>query len=150
MNFIEQLSAIFEDKAQSRSRPAIIVTKRGREIKADHARWMKGKGGNIFLAVRIGPGMFENMSSDGRQRITHRARDFYAPPKWYEGLLADWVADWVEPECANCGEQPHQHSPHCTGYIPGHYDAHRNMIICRRFHDILTIHKENVLSIKWL
>ena len=123
MRFDKQLSAVLEDRA--RLRPAVIVTARGVEIKADHARWMKTTKGNIFLAVGIQPRIRERaVGYYNRGGVLRKARDFFAP------------------------EQTDSHLQTPIGRIPSSYQHKRT--VRQRFYKILTIRKENVKSLKWL
>ena len=134
MKFDKQLSAILEDDVAGHMHPAIIITVRDVEIKADHARWMKGYHGNIFLAVGIGPGVVKGRRSYWRSRaILDKARDFFAPP--LRTRLRDWdgsETDWIEPD------------------DNGTFDARTEKIYRQKFAKILTIRKENIRSLKWL
>ena len=80
MKFDKELSAVLEGRVPGRMRPALILTARGVEIKADHARWMKTTKGNIFLAVGIQPRIRERrVGLYSRGGVLRKARDFYAP-----------------------------------------------------------------------
>ena len=156
MKFDKQLSAILENIAPGRLRPAIIVTARGVEIQADHARWIKGRNGKIFLAVGIGRA---TLSSKPKQQnwnygILSKARDFFAPPQFQSVGATDSEGNYIT-RCKACGLYPSLHvAGHpraCNNYTPGgKYNAHKKLIKTRRFRKILTIHKENVRSLKWL
>jgi hypothetical protein len=86
-DFNKQLSAIIENKTTGRMRPAIIITARGVEIKADHARWMKTTKGNVFLAVGIQPRIKERAVLYSRGGVLRKARDFYAPEEIQNSTL---------------------------------------------------------------
>jgi hypothetical protein len=156
MKFNKQLSTILEDMAHGRLRPAIIITARGVEIKADHARWIKGRNDKIFLAVGIGPAIRSSKpkNKNWNYGILSRARDFFAPPRFEAISDTDSQGNYVT-RCATCGLYPRHHElghPYaCNNYTPGNkYDAHKKLIKTRRFNKILTIHKENVRSLRWL
>ena len=129
MSFNQQLSAIFENA--SRLRPALIMTARGVEIRADHARWIKSPNGIIYLAVGLKPGGTEYIRS-GRSALgpMHEMRDFYAPRR--HTPVGDDESGWDEPD---------EDGGYCADTLP---------IIRPRFQKILTIHKENVRAFKWL
>ena len=156
MRFDKRLSAVLEAKTSGHMHPATIVTARGVEIKADHARWMKGRNDKIFLAVGIGPA---TISSKPKQKnwnygLLSKARDFFAPPRFSDTDKIDATGNH-EARCANCDMYPNAHEfghPHaCNNYTPGKkYNAHKKLIKTRKFRKILTIQKENVYSLKWL
>jgi hypothetical protein len=80
INFNKQLSVILENKTAGRMHPAIVITARDVEIKADHARWMKTTKGNVFLAVGIQPRIVQRaVGYYNRGGVLRQARDFYAP-----------------------------------------------------------------------
>jgi hypothetical protein len=142
--------------AHGRLHPAIIVTARGVEIKADHARWMKGRNGKIFLAVGIGPAIISSKPKKQNWNcgILSKARDFFAPPRFEPVSDTDSEGNYVS-RCVTCGFYPRYHKlGHpgvCAHYTPGgKYNAHKKLIKIRKFHKILTIQQENVRSLKWL
>jgi hypothetical protein len=156
MRFNKQLSAILEDMARGRLRPAIIVTARGVEIKADHARWMKGRNDKVFLAVGIGPASISSKpkGQNWNYGILSKARDFFAPPKYEAVNKTDSEGNYIR-RCATCRLYPDAHElghPRaCDNYTPSRkYNAHKKLIKTRKFRKILTVQKENVRSFKWL
>ena len=123
--FNKRLSTVLEDNTARRAHPAIIITARGVEIRADHARWMKTTKGNVFLAVGIHPRIKERtVSYYNRGGVLRRARDFYAPEE----------------------TESHLQSPTILRVAKHQYKR----IVRQRFSKILTIRKENVKSIRWL
>jgi hypothetical protein len=127
MRFNQQLSTILENVG--RLHPALIMTARGVEIKADHARWVKSLGGKVYLAVGLKPGGTEYIRN-GRSALgpMHEMRDFYAPRRH-------------TPVGENGWDEPDEDGNYCADTLP---------IIRPKFQKILTIHKENVRALKWL
>jgi hypothetical protein len=127
MNFDQQLSAIFENT--NRMRPALVMTARGVEIRADHARWIKRENGSIYLAIGLRPGGTEYVRSGRSARGPMlEMRDFYAPTRHTQFGKDGW-------------DEPDKN---------GMYNAKTLPIIRPKFQKIITIHKENVRAFKWL
>lgn len=127
MRFDQQLSTILENARNLH--PASIITARGVEIIADHARWIKSSNGKIYLAIGLKPGGTEYIRSGRSARgPMHEVRDFYAP------IHHTQVGDdgWDEPD---------ENGYYCATTLP---------IIRPKFQKIITIHKENVRTLKWL
>jgi hypothetical protein len=129
MRFDQQLSAILENA--SRLRPASIMTVRGVEIIADHARWIKSPNGKIYLAAGLKSGGKEYIRT-GRSALgpMHEMRDFYAPR--HHTMVGDDENGWDEPD---------ENGGYCADTLP---------IIRPKFQKIITIHKENIRALKWL
>jgi len=154
MKFNQRLAAILEQQtAGGRSLcPAIIITARGVEIKADHARWFKAKN-HIFLAAGLDPTVIEQVARNSGG-VLRQARDFFAAPRYLPTSRQDQGTGWADLKCSKCKFPKYMHDLDglpCDGYEPGtRYDAHRLCLKRQRFRKIITIRKENVRSVQWL
>jgi hypothetical protein len=147
MNFEQHLLSILREST-SRLRPAVVKTARGVTIHADHARWIRGNGGHVFLAIGISPGEYQtrpryNCRGAKNSPLAHE-RDFYLPKKWEPARWQD-ASGWDEPICQNCKKNPCE----CGNPLPG-FNAHRQAVRRCRFKKIITIQRENVKSVTWV
>ena len=119
-------------------RPAIIITRRGVTITADHARWLAD---GRYLAVGFRPGLHEHEHGrkyrKGQQETALKlARDFYAPPRREPVCERDEAGFCISDSWGDAQS---------TGY-----DAGTVFVSRPKFEHIITIRRENVVDVKWI
>jgi len=147
VGFHNKLSTILEGR---NLRPAIIITKRGIVIEADHVRTVlrsSKSGVRKMLVAGVDPGRYEVVHRSCNLSIVKKMRDFYGVPRYI--LAPGQEDDGSDPNsiCVKC----QRFCEECRCRHPRYrYDLHRRYVTVRLFRKIFTMDPENIESIRYL